>query len=227
MNFRDSPLRRKAPSIDYRDPRPRKALLLATPLVLGIVVGLLVGRVTSRSAPAARVSAPLAGSEAVAKAELATESPAGGGTPSGRGGSGAPLVATAGEAEMPTAADATEAAFTAIAPTGPIRAKHHAASGEYANGAVKNVILRNASDIRTCYESYLEAGPAVDEGKITIDWQIDADGKVVKPAVVTSDLDGESLVDCLVARFAGFEFPPPPDRRKTYAVHTFVFRREL
>ena len=203
MNFRDSPLRRKAPSIDYRDKRPKRALLLAVPVAAGLIFGLVVGRVSMKPAPVAP--------------SLTLED-------------AAPAVA-APDGALPAAAETEEepavAASTAIAPSMPVRPKLHPVTGEYANGAVKNVILRNAAEIRTCYESYLEASPSVDEGKVTIDWQIDADGKVVKPAVVTSELDGETLADCLVARFAGFEFPPPPDRRKTYAVHTFVFRREL
>jgi hypothetical protein len=101
-----------------------------------------------------------------------------------------------------------------------------AALDAYRGHELKNALLRQSPVLRACYDTFLQDEPDISEGKVTIDFQIDPDGRVLPPGIVESELDAQSLTDCLVARIAGFEFPPPPGRHKTYAAHTFFFKKE-
>lgn len=99
-------------------------------------------------------------------------------------------------------------------------------AADYKANELKNSLARQAPSLRACYETFLQDEPDVFEGKVTIDFRIDGDGNVLSPGIVASDLDSDTFADCLVARLAGFAFPPPPDHQKTYAAHTFLFKRD-
>jgi hypothetical protein len=117
----------------------------------------------------------------------------------------------------------------AIVVPAPVVAKpeHPSASLDaYKATEMKNALIRQSPALRGCYDSFLLDEPDVPEGKVTIDFQIDPDGKVVAPGIVESELESQELKDCLVARVAAFAFPPPPDRVRAYAAHTFHFQRD-
>ena len=125
-----------------------------------------------------------------------------------------PLAAEAPPVEPPVAIAASESA------------KHEAAEAEHAFAAeVDRWVASHAVALKPCYDAYLAEEPAVTEGRVTMNWQIDPDGFVVHPEVVATDLDGLALADCLVAKLSAFVFPPPPDHKKNLAVHNFDFRK--
>lgn len=99
-----------------------------------------------------------------------------------------------------------------------------AAKKEFA-ADVDHWIESHAVALQPCYDAYLAEDPAVAEGRVTMNWQIDPDGFVLHPEVVATDLDGLTLADCLVAKLSAFVFPAPPDRKKSLAVHNFDFRK--
>lgn len=115
----------------------------------------------------------------------------------------------------------------AVAPP-PVRAPEPAVDrvADYKANELPNALQRQSAALKACYDIYLQDEPDLAEGKVTIDFQIDPDGTVSSPGIVKTELDDHALSDCLVARVAGFAFPPPPDRKKTYASHTFVFQKE-
>lgn len=87
---------------------------------------------------------------------------------------------------------------------------------------VKNRIMKGYGDLQRCYKEYVATSPAVTDGDVKMDWQIDDDGKPSRPEVVVSPFP-DSLHRCMADRIAEWEFPPPPTRK--YVVHTFKFSK--
>lgn len=91
----------------------------------------------------------------------------------------------------------------------------------YIAGPVKNRIVKGRQDLKACYNLYLETTPAIREGKIKLDWQIDKNGRPSKPEVVFSQFSSQVLGDCLSQKISEWRFPEPII--KTYVSHLFRF----
>ena len=196
------PLHRpKVPSIDYRD-RPRTNVrLLGGTLLLGISIGAAGVLLASMTRPQ-----PRATKDAVSEPD------------------GSLVPSNAAPAHEASAAVAPARTGSVYSDAKDDRAA--AALAAYKATEMRNALSRQAAALRGCYDAFLADEPDVAEGKVTIDFQIDPDGKVLAPGIVESELEGDALADCLVARVAGFAFPPPPDHRKAYAAHTFYFKKD-
>ena len=99
------------------------------------------------------------------------------------------------------------------------------ASKRYHQGEVRATIQKRFRDLQSCYNAFLEKKPAQSDGKVTMDWSIRPDGKVVRPEVVDSTLRSTEMEQCLSSQIAGWVFPAPPDSKPSYVVHTFSFKR--
>ncbi|MBI5071023.1 MAG: adventurous gliding motility protein GltG [Deltaproteobacteria bacterium] len=74
---------------------------------------------------------------------------------------------------------------------------------------IRKVIRENASQVRYCYEQELTLNPKL-EGKVAVQWQIDADGRA-SGCVVHSDttLLNDKVQRCIMSRIVTWQFPKP------------------
>ncbi|MCP5500605.1 MAG: AgmX/PglI C-terminal domain-containing protein [Leptospiraceae bacterium] len=93
----------------------------------------------------------------------------------------------------------------------------------YLQNQVKNRIIKGYDELQDCYKEYLKQNPKITDGEVKMDWQIDTDGKVIKPAVILSPLE-KSFHSCLGQKISGWTFPPPLVQK--YVVHTFKFSKK-
>jgi len=96
----------------------------------------------------------------------------------------------------------------------------------YIANQVKNTIIKQYPDIQQCYNKFLEDKPEKTDGRVTIDWQIELDGEVSNPELVTSDFANEVLTSCLIEKIKDFKFPPPPYGTPEYVAHKFMFKKQ-
>jgi hypothetical protein len=75
---------------------------------------------------------------------------------------------------------------------------------------IRRVIREHASQVRYCYEQQLALTPKL-EGKVSIRWQIEADGRVTNPQVERAEttLPNAEVHRCIMSRIATWEFPKP------------------
>lgn len=75
-------------------------------------------------------------------------------------------------------------------------------------GSLARSVRRRASALRACYEMELLAKPGL-RGKITAQWTINLEGRVVMPKIVKSSLDSTKVKDCVVRTIARIRFKKP------------------
>ncbi len=99
----------------------------------------------------------------------------------------------------------------------------------YLTSQVKNTISKNSGKLLAGYQDYLERQSENNQenprdGDITLDWQIDGNGKVISPAVVRSSFKDLAFQKALVMTVKSWSFPPPPLGMNKYVEHTFRFQ---
>ncbi|MBF0349462.1 MAG: AgmX/PglI C-terminal domain-containing protein [SAR324 cluster bacterium] len=100
----------------------------------------------------------------------------------------------------------------------------------YVRNEVNNTIAKKWKELNGCYNQFLasEPTPTVTDGKVVVDWQVEADGTPVNPEVVSSEINHPVLEKCLVAQINEWKFPPPPPSgRNEYVVYKFFFKKEV
>ena len=100
-------------------------------------------------------------------------------------------------------------------------------SSDYSKNQVRNTITKKWRGMQQCYNQFLASNPKpeVTDGRITVDWQVTAEGKVLSPEVVTSDINNQVLEACLISNIKSWQFPPPPSGKNTYVEHKFKFKK--
>ena len=123
------------------------------------------------------------------------------------------------------------------------RSKKDRREDPYVNQAVKNTIRKNAADMQSCYNQFMERNKDVMEkakpektggeatkakfaGKVELDWQIDRDGEVVKPEVIYSEMPEKPFLACLREKIQAWKFPQPDRPGKVYIQHSFHFQEQ-
>lgn len=96
----------------------------------------------------------------------------------------------------------------------------------YEQNQVKNTIGKHNSEIQACYLKHLETSKPVTMGRVSLDWHISPEGKVISPQVITSNMYDKDLSDCIVKEVQKFEFPRPPTDKPVYANFSYVFHKE-
>jgi hypothetical protein len=81
-------------------------------------------------------------------------------------------------------------------------------SGHLAPEKIRDVMRRQQASMSDCFEAHLERHPAF-QGKVTLLFAIEPDGRVSDTSVVQSDFADCEVTQCLRAHFAGLSFPPP------------------
>ena len=87
---------------------------------------------------------------------------------------------------------------------------------------VRGVLRRRSQSFQQCYESALK-GRAI-EGKITLVWTINAQGKVVDMRVADDRLKSPAVLDCVKAILTRTRFPKPKNGHLAKLKNTFVFQ---
>jgi Tfp pilus assembly protein PilO len=95
----------------------------------------------------------------------------------------------------------------------------------YKEVAVNNALRKKAGEIQKCYNEFLKTNPPKTDGFVEIDWNILEDGKVKKAELVSSNLDTDSLTQCILKIIASIEFPPPPTGLQTYTTYKYNFKK--
>jgi len=102
----------------------------------------------------------------------------------------------------------------------------------YIASPVKNTVVKHTGEVLACYRYFLARNRAkaevksIEEGPVTLDWQIDDDGRVISPGVVRSAFQDDAFHACLVEKIKTWTFPEPPYGVKKYVEHTFKFKDE-
>ena len=89
---------------------------------------------------------------------------------------------------------------------------------------MKNRIIKGYLELQVCYKDFLKTAPAVTNGNLKMDWQIDTDGDVLSPEVVTSPFQSESFHKCMADKIKTWKFPEPVVKK--YVIHTFGFEKK-
>lgn len=98
----------------------------------------------------------------------------------------------------------------------------------YVKNEVRNTIAKKWKEMNDCYKRFLEATPPpqTTDGVVSIDWQVDADGKALSPEIVSSQINHPVLEACLISKIKTWRFPPPPlTGRNAYVLYKFNFKK--
>ena len=99
-------------------------------------------------------------------------------------------------------------------------------SGEFVSTsdkeAVRRVIIRNRSAIKSCYDVELTKNPNI-VGKIVLEWEIVNTGKMRNAKVKSSDVGNGALAECIINRLRVLKFPDPGPNEIAKVAFPFVF----
>jgi pSer/pThr/pTyr-binding forkhead associated (FHA) protein len=90
--------------------------------------------------------------------------------------------------------------------------------------AVRRVIRSKLDLVRNCYERELRAKPNLG-GKVVISWKIIAGGNVEGVKVKSSELNDQSIENCIVQEFYTWRFPEPPEGAIADVAFPFMFQK--
>lgn len=93
---------------------------------------------------------------------------------------------------------------------------------EVDEAGVRGVLRRRSRSFQQCYESALK-GRAL-EGKITLIWSINGNGKVMGIKVADDRLNSNAVLDCVKDILTRTRFPKPKNGRLAKLKNTFVFQ---
>ena len=97
------------------------------------------------------------------------------------------------------------------------------AKGRLPREAIKKVIDEHRAEIRWCYEAVLQDNPKL-EGKVTLRWRIDSDGKVTRVEVTETTLESPAVEGCMVEKVKKWEFPKPEGGGLVEVNYPWVFK---
>lgn len=95
----------------------------------------------------------------------------------------------------------------------------------YKDGPVANTLKKIAPTIQGCYNKYLESNPKKTDGSVELDWTILPDGKVKQAELISTNLEKEKILPCILATINALQFPSPPIQREVYTTYTYHFKK--
>jgi hypothetical protein len=95
----------------------------------------------------------------------------------------------------------------------------------YKDVAVNNTLRKKAGEIQGCYNEFLKTNPKKTDGFVEIDWSIKENGNVKRSELISSDLNADSLNQCILKIIQTIEFPPPPTGMQTYMTYKYNFKK--
>ncbi|MES0489539.1 MAG: AgmX/PglI C-terminal domain-containing protein [Leptospirales bacterium] len=97
----------------------------------------------------------------------------------------------------------------------------------YHDKQVKNTILKNRSDMITCYNAYIETDPKITDGPLKVDFEIDDDGDVINAEKIIGPFVDETFLTCVIDSVHKWKFPEPNIATPVYVEHTFTFKKRV
>ena len=91
---------------------------------------------------------------------------------------------------------------------------------------IRKVIRDHADQVRYCYEQQLTLNPKL-SGKVSIKWQINADGRASNTMIVGGDattLPNEEVGRCIMSRIVTWEFPKPKGGGIAIVTYPWILR---
>ena len=76
--------------------------------------------------------------------------------------------------------------------------------------AVRRVIQRNLSQVRSCYEFALRRESKQLSGKLVLEWLIAEEGQVLEPKVISNSIGSDTVGQCVIRVLRTWRFPEPP-----------------
>jgi TonB family protein len=73
---------------------------------------------------------------------------------------------------------------------------------------IRKVVAANAAAIRICYERALITSSQLGEGQLVVQWEINANGRVIRAAVTRDSIGDAGLQSCVLAHVRNWSFPP-------------------
>ena len=100
------------------------------------------------------------------------------------------------------------------------------AQGEYEGVAdrdsIREIVGRRLPELQVCYEQAIDQMPGA-EGKLTLDWDLVADGTVENLKVAKADKKIQGAVPCVLAKVKTWRFPRPPEGEVMAVTYPFCF----
>lgn len=95
----------------------------------------------------------------------------------------------------------------------------------YIAGPLKNTLRKNALALQQPWLDYLKLAAAKPDGRIELDWNLDAQGKPSRVSLIRSDFQNSQFETALMRAIEHMEFPPTGQEQR-YVSHTFAFKKE-
>ena len=86
----------------------------------------------------------------------------------------------------------------------------------------KKRIEKNQAEFRACYNEALKTNPTL-HGSLTLKWDINETGKVVKAETVNSTFDAPEMENCMIEHVKKIRFAPAPAAQIVHASHPFLY----
>jgi len=83
--------------------------------------------------------------------------------------------------------------------------------------------LSHNNDLQECYETFLSRNPVVEEGVVEMHWRLEKNGHISALQLVRTELNDQTLMDCMMDRLNTMNFHPPAAPQ--LISHKFTFRR--
>ena len=98
--------------------------------------------------------------------------------------------------------------------------------GEYEGVAdresIREIVRQRIPELEVCYEQAIDQMPGA-EGKLTLDWDLVADGTVENLKVAKADKKIQGAVPCVLAKVKTWRFPKPPEGEVMAVTYPFCF----
>ncbi|HEX5749756.1 MAG TPA: adventurous gliding motility protein GltG [Archangium sp.] len=104
-----------------------------------------------------------------------------------------------------------------------IAAEDATVSGSLDKELIRQVIQRNKSQIKYCYESLLNRFPKLG-GKVSVRFIIAAEGNVISSSVAQSTAGNPELEQCVAGRVRTWAFPKPKGGGSVTVTYPFIFK---
>jgi hypothetical protein len=90
---------------------------------------------------------------------------------------------------------------------------------------IRKVIRDHAAQVRYCYEQQLALNPKL-EGKVSIRWQINSDGRASSTVLNHADttLSNDQVAQCIMSRIVTWEFPKPKGGGIAIVTYPWILR---
>ena len=87
---------------------------------------------------------------------------------------------------------------------------------------VKKRMEKNQEAFRNCYVEASKENPSL-QGSLTLEWDINETGKVVKAEAVKSTFNSKQMDNCMVNHLKSIRFSPAPAAQIVHASHPFHY----